>query len=191
MKLKDYTKIDIVFKATLNLIRDFGFSGITMAKIAREASIATGTLYIYFKNKEELINALYQSIEKKSTARFLDGYNPEQPFKVRLKKVWVNYLKNRIENYEESVFMEQYYHSPYITISQKKIAEEMRAPIHEIINSGKEEGLINKNIDTEMMFAAMIGFIREISYEHVGGRYILNTERINAAFDLNWQMIKV
>jgi len=191
MKLKDYTKIDLVFKATLNLIRDFGFSGITMAKIAREANIATGTLYIYFKNKEELINALYHSIEKKSNERFLDGYNPEQPFKVRLKKVWVNYLKNRIENYEESVFMEQYYHSPYITLSQKKIAEEMRAPIHEIINSGKMEGLINKNIDTEMMFAAMIGFIREISYEHVGGRYILNTERINTAFNLNWQMIKV
>jgi len=190
MKLKDYTKIDIVFQATLNLIRDYGFSGITMAKIAREANIATGTLYIYFKNKEELINALYQNIERKSSMRFLEGYDPNKSFKIRLKKVWVNYLKNRIENHEESVFMEQYYHSPYITPSQKKIADEMRTPIHEIINGGKEEGFLNKKIDTEMLFSAMIGFIREIAYEHVGGRYILTTERINTAFDLNWQMIK-
>jgi AcrR family transcriptional regulator len=190
MRVKDFSKIDIVFAASLKLIRDFGFAGITMAKIAKESQMATGTLYIYFKNKEELINALYQNVEKKSSARFLEGYDPEQPFKICLKKIWVNYLKNRIENHEESVFMEQYYHSPYITLAQKKIAEEMRAPVHAIINRGKKEGLLDKNIDTDMHFAAMIGFIREMAYEHVGGRYILNNERINKAFEINWRMIK-
>lgn len=191
MRVKDFSKIDIVFKATLKLIRDFGFAGVTMAKIAKGASMATGTLYIYFKNKDELINALYQSVEKKSSARFLEGYDPDQPFKICLKRVWINYLKNRIENFEESVFMEQYYHSPYITLTQKKIAEEMRAPVHAIINRGKNEGLLDNDIDTEMHFAAMIGFIREMAYEHVGGRYILNSERINTAFEINWRMIKV
>lgn len=191
MRVKDFSKIDIVFTATLKLIRNFGFAGITMAKIAKGANMATGTLYIYFKNKEELINALYQSVEKKSSAHFFKGYDPTQSFKVCLKKVWVNYLKHRIEYHEESVFMEQYYHSPYITLTQKKIAEEMRSPVHTIINRGKEEGLLDKNIDTEMLFAAMIGFIREIAYEHVGGRYILNSERINTAFEINWKMIKV
>jgi AcrR family transcriptional regulator len=190
MKSKDFSKIDIVFKATLNLIRDYGIAGITMAKIAKSSNLATGTLYIYFKNKEELINALYQSVEKKSSARFLEGYEPNEEFKTCLKKVWVNYLKNRIENHEESVFMEQYYHSPYITLAQKKIAEEMKAPVHAIINRGKNEGLLDKTIDTEMHFAAMIGFIREMAYEHVGGRYILNSERINTAFELNWRMVK-
>jgi hypothetical protein len=34
-------------------------AGVTMGEIAREAGMATGTLYIYFKNKEELINYLF------------------------------------------------------------------------------------------------------------------------------------
>ena len=76
------------------------------------------------------------------------------------------------------------------TNRQKKIAEEMKVPVHAIINRGKNEGFLDKNIDTEMHFAAMIGFIREMAYEHVGGRYILNSERINAAFELNWRMVK-
>lgn len=190
MKLKDFSKIDTVFKATLNLIRDYGFTGVTMAKIAKGANMATGTLYIYFKNKEELINALYQSVEKKSSARFIDGFDPEQSFKVCLKRVWVNYLKNRIENHEESVFMEQYYHSPYITMSQKKIAEEMKKPVYDLINRGKQEGLLDANIDTWMHFSAMIGFIREIAYEHVAGRLVLSSSKINEAFEMNWRMIK-
>lgn len=190
MRVKDFSKIDIVFKATLKLIMDYGFTGINMAKIAKESKIATGTLYIYFKNKEELINALYQNVEKKSSARFIQGYDPSQPFKTCLKKVWINYLKHRIENHQESVFMEQYYYSPYITLAQKKIAEEMKIPVYNIINRGKSEGVIS-NIDSEMLFSAMIGFIRELADEHVNGRYKLNSEKINTAFDMNWRMISL
>ena len=143
------------------------------------------------KTKKNSSTHFTKNVEKKSSARFLEGYDPDQPFKICLKKVWINYLKNRIENFKESVFMEQYYHSPYITLTQKKIAEDMRAPVHAIIIRGKDEGLLDNDIDTEMHFAAMIGFIREMAYEHVGGRYILNSERINTAFEINWRMIKV
>ena len=189
MRIKDYSKIDIIFRATLKLIRNVGFVGSTMAKIARESNMATGTLYIYFKNKEELINALYQEIERKSSARFFEGYDPEQPFKQSIKKVWVNYLKHRIEHHDESIFLEHYYYSPYITESQKKVAEEMKTPVYAIINKGKKDNFINNDIDTEMIFSAMIGFIRELADEHVNGRYILDSKRINTAFDINWCMI--
>ena len=190
MKQKDFSKIDIIFKATLKLIRDYGFAGLTMARIAKGSGMATGTLYIYFKNKEELINELYQSVEKRSSSRFFDGYDKSEPFRVCLRKVWMNYLKNRIENYDESVFMEQYYHSPNITVAQKRLAEAMKEPVYTIINRGKEEGFLNNSVDTEMMFSGMIGFIRELAYEHMGGRYILNDTRIERAFEINWKMIE-
>lgn len=189
MRIKDYSKIDIIFKSTLDLIRNVGFVGVTMAKIARGSNMATGTMYIYFKNKDELINALYQDIERKSSARFLEGYNPDQPYVLCIKKVWINYLKHRIEHHEESIFLEQYYSSPYITETQKKVAEEMKDPVYNIINRGKKENLINGNIDTEMVFSAMIGFIRELAEEHVSGRYILDSKKINTAFEINWRMV--
>jgi hypothetical protein len=40
-----------------------------------------------------------------------------------------------------------------------------------------------------MLFSAMIGFIRELADEHVSGRYILDSDKINTAFDINWRMI--
>jgi len=190
MKLKDSNKVDVIFESSLSLIYKEGIAGLTMAKIAKSANIATGTLYVYFESKEQLLNELYKYLRNKSLNRFLSGYDKEKPFKIRLKIVWINYLKHRIEYYEESVFMEQYYRSPYITDNQKKIAESLKTPIHELLQRGKKEMLIKQNTDIEMLFIAMLGFIRELVNEHVAGIYILNEERIEKAFQLSWDMIK-
>lgn len=190
MRVKDLSKIDLVFKSTLRLIRTHGIAGITMAKIAKESKLATGTLYIYFKNKEELINALYRKLESDASQRFLEGYSSELPYKECLKIIWINYLNHRINFHDESIFMEQYYYSTYITLAQKQLAEEMKKPIYEIINQGKKQGLISTKVETEMAFSAMIGFIRELADEHVENRYIMARNRIDQAFELSWKMIK-
>ena len=191
MRVKDLSKIDLVFKSTLKLIRNHGIAGITMAKIAKESNLATGTLYIYFKNKEELINALYHKLEKDASNRFMAGYNPDLPYRECLKKVWVNYLNHRINFHDESIFMEQYYYSSYITLAQKQLAEGMKQPVYRIINRGKEEGIVTSKIETEILFSAMIGFIRELADEHVENRLVMIKQRIDQAFELSWKMIRV
>jgi len=36
----------------------------------------------------------------------------------------------------------------------------------------------------------MLGFIRELADEHVGGVYVLDNVKIESAFELSWNMIK-
>jgi TetR/AcrR family transcriptional regulator, repressor of fatR-cypB operon len=190
MRIKDSNKINNIFKASLDLIYADGLSGLTMAKIANEAKIATGTLYIYFKNKKELISELYISLRRDSVERFLEGYSENLPFKIAIKTVWINYLNHRIEHYKESVFMEQYYRSPFITEEHLLLSEAMKAPVHKIIQRGKREMLVKNDIDDEMLFLSMLGFIRELADEHVTNVYKLNDERIEKAFNLSWDTIK-
>lgn len=52
-------KLRAIAKATFTLVEQNGLSGLTMAAIAREAGLGTGTLYVYFKSKEELLVALH------------------------------------------------------------------------------------------------------------------------------------
>jgi len=189
--MKDLNKVDIIFKASLELIRKEGIAGLTMSKLARKAHLAIGTLYIYFKSKEELLNQLYITLNKESAARFMTGYDPQEPFLSGLKKVWLNYLKHRIEHYEESVFLEQYYRSPYISSQQIQMAEFMKSPVHNMIRRGKDEGMVKDDVDDEMLFLAMLGFIRELADEHVTGIYELDQKRIEQAFQLSWHCIKV
>ncbi|MCK5033837.1 MAG: helix-turn-helix transcriptional regulator, partial [Calditrichia bacterium] len=51
-------KREAILKATLNLLVERGFHDTPTSLIAKEAGVATGTLFHHFKNKEELINAL-------------------------------------------------------------------------------------------------------------------------------------
>lgn len=190
MRIKDENKIDVIFKASLALILKEGIAGLTMSKLAKQAKIATGTLYIYFKSKDELFQKLYLKLNSESTQRFMKGYSANSPFEINFKIVWMNYLTHRIEHYEESIFLEQYYRSPYITKEQKHLAELMKHPVHELIQQGKAESKVRNDMDDEMLFLAMLGFIRELTHEHEIDVYKLNKERIENAFKLSWDTIK-
>lgn len=188
--MKDINKADLIFRASLELITKEGIAGLTMSKLAAKAGIATGTLYIYFKSKEELLKQLYTKLNKESLERFMTGYDPGEDFLKGLKKVWLNYLKHRIEHYDESVFLEQYYRSPYISSQEKQMAESMKSPVHQMIRRGKEMKLVRTDVDDEMLFLSMLGFIRELADEHVTGVYELSQSRIEQAFQLSWGTIK-
>ncbi|WP_119422630.1 TetR/AcrR family transcriptional regulator [Desertibaculum subflavum] len=47
-----------VVRAADELFRTYGFRGVTMERVAREAAVAKATLYSYFKNKDELFVAV-------------------------------------------------------------------------------------------------------------------------------------
>jgi len=49
---------ELVFQAAEEVIVAKGLEGATMQEIARRAGCAAGTLYLYFRNKEELVNSL-------------------------------------------------------------------------------------------------------------------------------------
>jgi AcrR family transcriptional regulator len=63
-----------------------------MVDVAKAADLATGTLYIYFKNKEVLINELYYHLKKNKTLKMLEVFEVKDSFPVAFKKPWMNYL---------------------------------------------------------------------------------------------------
>ena len=59
MRSKDYGKVELVYEAGLELISREGIAGLTMKGLAARSGVATGTLYIYFRSKEELFHRMY------------------------------------------------------------------------------------------------------------------------------------
>ena len=189
MRVKDERKIEVIYQATLQLTQEVGIAGITVAKIAKQANLATGTVYIYFKNKEELINQLYLHLKQQTTQDLFQGVNLQEPFKVCFKKLWINSLQNKINNFKESVFMEQYYHSPYITVETRQMAFNQIQPFMELLERGKKE-LVIKPIDNALLMAITYGFIRQLSYAHIEQKLTLSQDTIETAFQMNWDALK-
>jgi AcrR family transcriptional regulator len=67
------TKKEKILETTLQLIAKNGLNASPMSMIAKEADVATGTIYHHFKSKEEIINEIYLN-KKKDFKRILDVY---------------------------------------------------------------------------------------------------------------------
>ena len=189
MKLRDEHKIDQVFKATLKLVKEKGLAGITMQSVAKEAKIATGTLYIYFKNKDSIITSLFDHCVKNSATIFFQNYDASAPFKVGFQTIWSNIVQHRISRFEESIFIEQCFHSPYIDEETKTTLKKMFEPLLELLNRGKEQHII-KNADSFWLTSFMIGTINEIAKRITYFDKRLTKEILDLNFQMCWDGIK-
>ncbi len=79
-------KRDIIINSAIKRFRHYGVSKTTMQEIARDSEIAVGTLYIYFKNKSDIVIACaneFAKIHKKQVEQILHlNINNEE--KIRL-----------------------------------------------------------------------------------------------------------
>lgn len=65
--------------------------GATTAEIAREAGVATGSLFVYFKTKAELLNELYVDLRRAMAAAAMRGVAPEGESRRQFLHLWTNW----------------------------------------------------------------------------------------------------
>jgi len=59
-KAKDERKRRGILQAATKIFGEKGFKATKISQIAREAGVADGTIYLYFKNKEDLLTAAFE-----------------------------------------------------------------------------------------------------------------------------------
>ena len=189
MREKDPKKLEAIFNATLKLVLREGFSSLKMGSVAREARIATGTLYVYFDSKEALINQLYLELKRQNASKYLEGYDFAAPFMITFERIWKNYLLAQLSQPEAAAFMEQYYRSPYLQESVKEETDKLLKPIFDLLERGKAERLI-KDLYTPLLVIQLSGAIGEFVRWHQSGQIEATNEIVNQAFKLAWDSIK-
>jgi len=97
-------KRERILKAALELFNTYGFESTPTARITKEAGVATGTLFNYFKSKEELINVLYLTCKESLTWRLSFGLEQETTFRSKLKKFNINYIGWSLDHTDEFCF---------------------------------------------------------------------------------------
>ncbi|MBB6637861.1 TetR/AcrR family transcriptional regulator [Cohnella thailandensis] len=61
MTSKKKEKFSLILDAAQKVIAESGFHGAQVSRIAKEAGVADGTIYLYFKNKEDILVSLFRS----------------------------------------------------------------------------------------------------------------------------------
>ena len=114
MKPKDDAKEALIRKKAIALIVKLGFDGFSMQKLAKETKLSPSTLYVYFKNREDLLLKLYTGVQEQFERDALAGFSETMPFEEGLWLQWKNRFKNICKNPVEYRFFEQFRNSPLI-----------------------------------------------------------------------------
>ncbi len=190
MRYKDDNKKENIFHATIDLINEIGFSEISMSKIAKKAGVSASTIYIYFENKEDMINKLYLTIKQKMIEEIFKGVEGVPSIKAGFELAlgnFVNFILNH-ENY--FLFSEQFVNAPMIKHLKDQDQKNLFQPVWELFERGKAQGIF-KPVSTELLiefsYAPMIQLIKK----HYSGEFNFDQQQINNVVAIIWDGITV
>ena len=105
------TKLDVseqIFDATDRLMAKEGLHHLSMHKLAKEAGIAAGTIYLYFKSKDELLVQFARRVFNKFVTAIEEGFDESQSFFEQYRRMWWNIWHFLQENPTILANMNQY-----------------------------------------------------------------------------------
>src|ERR1700684_3546811 len=96
-KPKSEDKRNAILSAAIQVFAERGL-GAPTAAITSAAGIAEGSLFTYFKTKDELINALYREIKLELADAMMSGFPRRQSVRHRLQHVWNHFVDWGVAN---------------------------------------------------------------------------------------------
>jgi len=136
MRIRDVNKEITIREKAIEMVVNHGFDGLSMHKLAKEAGVSVATIYIYFKDREDLLQQLYTEETKKMADATLVGFDPGCHFDEGLKVQWLNRMKHCLANPNSMSFIEQVKHSPLIdrSVIDRTFIDAMSKFVHTAID---------------------------------------------------------
>lgn len=189
MRPLDLVKREKILKSVYALTGKHGLASVTVSGISKTAGIAAGTLYVYFKNKEEIIQLAYAAVEDQMTQAMFIDFDINKPIRLLLKQIYINMLNYRLDNYNETVFIDQYIQSGYIQLNfAKQLAEyeKQNKPLYTLLEKGQQEGIIKK-VDAILLISFFDGAVRACSTSIMQKLFPRDQQLMDDYFDMIWR----
>jgi AcrR family transcriptional regulator len=112
MRSKDEQKRQAIREKTIEMVVKSGLDGFSMQKLARAAGVSPATLYIHYKDREDLILQTCIEISNDLFEATIQDFDPAMHFAEGMKVQWKNRAAFFTRHPVELEFMEQIRYSP-------------------------------------------------------------------------------
>ena len=176
-KSKTNGKYHQILEAAIKVFAEQGFHQATISQIAREAGVADGTIYLYFKNKEDIMVNFFGYKTKEVFGRFREEVDKADNARDKLRLL----IKRHLEEFQRDRNMAVLYQTEtrrFSRMCEEQIREMSKLYldlVSEIVESGQDEGLMRKDLYMGLVKRFIIGAIDEVinTWLHSGGSYDL------------------
>lgn len=165
-------KRDRILRAAVTIFSRKGFFNSKVSEIARAASVADGTIYLYFRNKDDLLISLFEEKMGEVVAdvrrRTAAGGNALEKLKIFIGN-HMDLLEResglvevlQVELRQSTKFLKDY--------TPVKFFEYLEI-ISEILEEGKREGVLRPDLNVAIARRAIFGALDELSLTYILSR---------------------
>lgn len=142
-RAKSDDKRQALLEAAVEIIASQGLAA-TTAKIAKQAGVAEGTLFTYFKSKDELYNRLYLSLKADLYQAMIPAYPTQANLKAQIQYVWNAYTQWGVDAVKKRQVMKLLMLSPYINEQTKTQGAEMFGQLNQLLKHMDEAHILHE-----------------------------------------------
>lgn len=174
-----------IIKAATQSFSSFGYKATTMNQVAKMANVGKGTIYTFFKNKEELFDDIITTLISDMENKALEAISSEKPFKKNLHDALYKMLEFRLEHQLTLKLFEEdkNFGTPVVQNGMKKLESAILTFIKEKIEKAIEKNEI-KPCDPEITAFVLLKLYIALIVDWEKERDPLTKESISDLFEL-------
>lgn len=180
-----------ILSAALKLFVAYGFHGTPTSKIAEEAGVANGTLFHYYKTKDELVVSLYNDI-KAEQAVALSAITHESDFIApKFRNIFIHTIYWALNNRDKFYYLQQFYLSPHRFKVTAEMMQQHDTVAVTLIGECIRKKLM-KQLPPDMAFAMFNSQVFGI-YQYLTSASFSPQEQeqvIHDAYGMTWELFK-
>ncbi len=170
-------KYQQILEAAVTVFAEQGFLQSTVAQVAKKAGVADGTIYLYFKNKDDILIQIYNYKTKEVFEQFRKAVDAGESAEQKLR----NLVRTHLEEFQKDINMAIVYQAE--THQHRRLAQDVikemskwyRDIITEVVELGQEEGTMRRNLYLGLVMRLITGAVDEVinAWIHADGNYDL------------------
>jgi len=153
-----------ILEAAVKVFAKLGFHNSTVAQIAKEAGVADGTIYLYFKNKDDILVQFFSYRTKQVFNQFQAEVNRATGSLDKLRNLIRRHL-DEFQHDRDGAIVYQVETHQYNRLAEAQIKEMSKMYLDivaDIVEQGQQEGAIRKDLYVGLVKRFIIGAVDEV-----------------------------
>ena len=178
-----------VVDAARRLLATEGLHGLSIKLLVKESGVAAGTLYLHFKDKEDILRRVHTSILHEVAEAVSHNHDSDLPLFEQFHNLWRNLWAYFQEHPNTLMVKAQFDHLPKNAMRQDlEDARDAFKVITGFFEDGKRSGQI-KDLPDEILRAVGFETCATLARHNLLGLIDMNDEMLEKCISASWQAI--
>lgn len=138
------TTKDKILKSALKLFAKQGIDKTSTNQITKKVGIASGTLFVHFPTKQDLIDTLYLQIKKNAFSKLNNSFDPTLQAEKNVKLVSKTLIEHFLKNYNEFIFMGLVENDPQVSKKAIEAGRKEYEALSQVFVLWKKQNVLKK-----------------------------------------------